>query len=252
MKHPDATVSSVSELVTALMNFSKPGETVWFRGQEHKDWPLQPSIARYPKGIDAEIMLIKRFTQNAMPYLENKRPKAEWEWLFVMQHYGVPTRLLDWTESPLVGLYFAVQDNPAQNGNDGALWCLHPTDLNTKANLNFTFPSELPTFDQDEEVMQNYLPTRVAIDRKSNLNPVAAIALRDSPRMYAQLGVFTITHRNQTPIETIATGDHIWRLIIPAAAKKQLREELAYLSFTKLTLFPELSNVAVTAKELLA
>lgn len=252
MKHVDTNVSSVSDLVTSLMSLYNPAETVWFRGQENKDWTLQPSIARHTKGVDAEVMLIKRFTQNAMPYLENKRPKAEWEWLFLMQHYGVPTRLLDWTESPLVGLYFAVQDNPAQNGNDGALWCLLPTTLNTKANFSFRFPSELPTFDQDEELMSSYLPTRVAVDHKSNLNPVAAIALRDSPRMNAQLGVFTITHRHQTPIEQIAPQDHIWRFIIPAGAKDQLRKELAYLSFTKLTLFPELSNVALTAKELLA
>ncbi len=232
MKHKDKTVSSISELITRLMELYTPGETVWFRGQENKDWVLTPSIARHAKGIDAEIMLLKRFTQNAMPYLENKRPKAEWEWLFLMQHYGVPTRLLDWTESPLVGLYFAVQDNEKENGNDASLWCLLPTQLNTKANFAFDFPSELPTFDQDEEIMKNYLPTRVALDRKSHLNPVAAIALRDSPRMNAQLGVFTITHREQTPIDKVDTGDHIWRFLIPAAAKPELRKQLAYLRFS--------------------
>ncbi len=99
--------------------------------------------------------------------------------------------------------------------------------------------------------MQSYLPTSVAIDRKSSLNPVAAIALRDSPRMYAQLGVFTITHREQTPIEKVSPTDHLWRYIIPAGVKAEVRKQLTYLRFTKLTLFPELANVALTAKEIL-
>lgn len=251
MKYADSTIGSVSDLVAALAAFYKPGETVWFRGQENQAWDLRPSIARHAKGIDAEIMLMKRFTQNAIPHLAS-RPSGEWEWLFVMQHYGVPTRLLDWSESPLVGLFFAVWDNPRENGNDAALWCLSPIDLNKGSRLSFKFPSELPTFDQDSDVLGAYLPTSVAIDRKSDLGPVAVIALRDSARIYAQLGAFTITHREQTPIDSIAPLDHIWRLLIPASAKDRIRQELASLSFNKLTLFPELPNVALTAKELLA
>jgi FRG domain len=85
MKHKDKKISSVSNLLNALLGAYTPGETVWFRGQVNKDWTLTPSICRHPNGIDAEIMLLKRFMQNAMPYVEHKRPKAEWEWLFLMR-----------------------------------------------------------------------------------------------------------------------------------------------------------------------
>ena len=56
---------------------------------------------------------------------------------------------------------------------------------------------------------------------------------------------------SKPPIEAIGAGNHAWRWVIPAAAKKDLRKELALLGFTALTLFPELDRVADMAKELL-
>ena len=69
------------------------------------------------------MQLIKRFKQNAFQFLDLV-PKDEWEWIFLMQHYRVPTRLLDWTESPLIGLYFAVSDKAVKRVQTAAaLWC---------------------------------------------------------------------------------------------------------------------------------
>ena len=69
--------------------------------------------------------------------------------------------------------------------------------------------------------------------------------------MVAQLGTFTINHRDHTPIERLADQQHVWRWVVPADAKVEIVKELASLGLTKLTLFPELDSVADLAKELL-
>jgi hypothetical protein len=185
--------------------------------------------------------------QNATPHLQGQ-PQEEWEWMFLMQHYRAPTRLLDWTESALAALYFAVSKQKHRK-SDGAVWCLDPIGLNNAANIKFSFEPEIPSFGRDK-VMDSYLPTHVH-ESTSDLNPIAIMGPRNTPRMAAQLGTFTINHRLHGPIETIGNGSHVWRWIIPAAAKKELIRELAHLGFTELTLFPELEKVADLSKELL-
>lgn len=239
-------INGITELLEELQQDFNEKDIVWFRGQSKLNWKLIPSIARKQKWIDSEMTLIKRFKQNALPFSKN-RPISEWEWLFLMQHHGVPTRLLDWTESPLVGLYFAVNENPR---SDGALWSLQPTKLNKHANINYAFDLEVPSFDQDP-ILENYLPSKLASEKTSDLQPIAAMAMRDNPRIYAQLGTFTITHREQYAVEDVADKKHIKCYTIPKARKNFIKKQLAYLKFTKLTLFPELDNVAIIAKEVL-
>jgi FRG domain len=247
MRYQDIEVNNIAELLNAFSQQIQPGELIWYRGQSVSTRPLIPSLARQARGIEAEFTLCKRFMQNAVPF-RTLRPKDEWEWLFLMQHHGVPTRLLDWTESPLVGLYFAVDSNLDQ---DGALWCLLPTRLNEQANITYDFSAEIPCFGYDS-ILDNYLPTRIAGERGTRLSPVAALALRENPRMYAQLGTFTITHREQTALEAVGATDHVWKIVIPSASKQSIKQQLSYLRITKLTLFPELDNVALIAKEVLA
>lgn len=168
--------------------------------------------------------------------------------MFLMQHYRLPTRLLDWTESPLTALYFATSDTKHKS-HDAALWCLDPVALNAFANISFSSTVEIPAFDHDK-VLDSYLPSHIAGETTSLLNPIAGIAVRNSPRIAAQLGTFTITHREHTPIEDIGDKEHTWRLVIPSDSKRKILAELAQLRVSKLTLFPELDSVAADAMEI--
>ena len=167
-----------------------------------------------------------------------------------MQHHRLKTRLLDWTESPLVGLFFAVEDSHFEQ-KDTTLWCLDPVALNNNANVRFEHSLEIPAFDHDE-ILNNYLPTTMAQETQSRLPPIAAIASRNSSRIAAQLGTFTISHRDFTPIEEVGDRSHAWRIDIPADARPTIAEELRHLKHTRLTLFPELDSVAEEAQEMLS
>lgn len=247
MRYKDRDIKSVAQMLGALKQQVKAKQLVWFRGQARKDWTLVPSLARKPKHLKAESALIKRFMQDAVPHI-TAPPREEWEWIFLMQHHRAFTRLLDWTESPLAGLYFAVSEKRHKEV-DGAVWCLDPVALNRAANLKFQFEPEIPAFGRDK-VLDSYLPSQVQ-ENPAELFTVAIVGPRNTPRMAAQLGTFTVNHRLHTPIEVIGDGKHVWRWIIPWEAKKKIMEELALLEVSALTLFPELDKVADVSMEIL-
>jgi hypothetical protein len=96
----------------------------WFRGQANYRYKLVPSIFRInefkaDKYNEAEIYqeFIRRYPEHSNSH------KNIFEWLTLMQHYGLPTRLLDWTTNLLVALFFAVKD---EKHEDGAVFAFNP------------------------------------------------------------------------------------------------------------------------------
>jgi hypothetical protein len=246
------TSASISELLDILPKiYGKPGKpkTVWFRGQGNCQWHLEPSLSR--RGlVDSELMLMKQFKQNAFQFLANP-PQSESEWIFLMQHYAIPTRLLDWTEHPLVGLYFAVEEYGSGMKQAAALWCLYPQELNKISGVVLTPADDIPAFG-DEKELNDYLPSGVRLGN-SKKNPLAVIAARRFDRVYAQKGVFTIQHREVIRIEDLRDGSgdqpHLLRIKIQRQHVSRLRKELALLGVNKLTIFPQLDNAAAQVME---
>jgi hypothetical protein len=242
MRYKEKTLHGVDDLVRALAGHVRPQTIVWYRGQGSAGWELTPSLARDEgEHLAKEGAIAKRFIQNATQLLGSP-PQDEWGWQWLMQHHRVPTRLLDWTESPLVALYFAVH---AHDRTDGAFWCLDPIALNTKANVKFSYALELPSF--HDRQLENYLPSR--IDPRSPMDPIAVVGPRSSKRMAAQTGVFTVNHAVYKPIDQLGDQKHVWRYIIPKSSKAKIRSELKSLGYTSLALFPDLDQVAALIKE---
>ncbi len=77
--------------------------------------------------------LLFRFQQQAHQYTAQLPPDDDLpsSWYAIMQHYGVPTRFLDWTKSAYVGLYFAVEEEPSEDGC--AVWAIDMEWLEDKA-----------------------------------------------------------------------------------------------------------------------
>jgi hypothetical protein len=105
---------------------SEERSVAWYRGHENEDWSLSPALLRAPyvaKGRHHEETFFFEFKARGQQHL-SFRPANDLEWMMVAQHHGIPTRLLDWTESAATALFFAVR--PSDPAHDGAVWVIDP------------------------------------------------------------------------------------------------------------------------------
>lgn len=234
----DKKIRSIGELIERVKNDRRSVDgPVWFRGHNSQHWRLFPSISR--KNLKKkEVDYLREFKQDGTLLVE-PRPMHDYEWLFIMRHHDIPTRLLDWTESPLVAAYFATYDKKSKA--DGVIWSLLPLEFNKsiKGLLDY---SALPTFEENED-MKAYSPLNYEGSTNANSPPIAFLAPRNSARMQAQLSVFTISHGSKIPIDKVDNGKYVWKYIIPNSAKERIRKELELLKINRFQLFPELARI---------
>lgn len=134
-------ITSVAEFMSAIESLGWEGE-VWFRGQR-EPWSLLPKVFRYAYN---EVELLQDFRLRAPAYGETPESGRNDEWLFLAQHFGVPTRLLDWTASALVALFFAAE-NPVGGSpvkRDPVIWALRPVILNILSRIPYGIKSGKP------------------------------------------------------------------------------------------------------------
>ena len=104
-------VNSVSEFIEKIVQLDKEeGTEIFYRGHADRDWELLPSIFRTPNGVEKEHLLFRDMVAHEPQSFSEC--KSALDYLVQMQHYGLPTRLLDMTTNPLVALYFACQPTP--------------------------------------------------------------------------------------------------------------------------------------------
>jgi len=145
-------------------NFDQP----FWRGYGDAEWPLRPQVFRrdplhpeVPK-YD-ECALIGHFQVRAATRSHTKAPELDdfFGWLFLAQHYGLPTRLFDWTENPLVALYFAVEEQEHKD-RDRCVWALWPGKLNQDYYNNYG-PVQIGNPNDSYDLVQIREPTVIEL-----------------------------------------------------------------------------------------
>lgn len=237
---------------------SKRGKRLWYRGCGKASHKLKPSLYRHKKHqtIDEILVLEKellaRFRQRSIPF--HSRPLTdEWEWLFLMQHYGVPTRLLDWSESPLMALFFAVtlaahkigkSGRPVFSG-DACIWLLDPEKWNKHSVSLKSFPGSVLTTDDANSTA--YKPVGNVATMKPS--PIALYGAHNSQRIVAQRGVFVCFGKDTRPMEVAYDkegfpADCLMKLVLKKGRLPHLHEALRRQGITDSVAFPDLDGLA--------
>jgi hypothetical protein len=252
------TLEDYTQLVGALM---VDDTQLWYRGAGKATHALKPGLYRHPTITDAaelfslELKLLQRFRQRSIPYEERPFLRDEgWEYLFLMQHYGVPTRLLDWTENPYIGLYFAVTGADIDQATgvaseDACIWVLNPGPWNAASLSDISFPAEILSV--PDQALKPFEPqSDLTYVRNA---PVAIYGLHNSPRIVAQRGAFTVFGQCTDALDAIYTTgpyatDTLVQALIPRDAVDKLRRALFSTGITDSVVFPDLSGLALDIK----
>ena len=168
-----------------------------------------------------------------------------------MQHYRLPTRLLDWTESPLIAAFFASEVCKCHDkfpetieDPDGALFALSPYKLNElKADADRLFMPE------DDLAKQLIAP---AFDRDA-VETAKVIAIRPAEvdvRLMVQLSEFTLNGYNSALENLTRTGEFLMKFRIPSESKLEMRKELKRLGVRLSSIFPDLEHLAEEIRQL--
>jgi hypothetical protein len=253
MEEPERLVRSVNEYLDVTSKVEKKWKftnddigRAWYRGQQRRHWRLVPSIVRqgcFDRETEDEIR--EEFAVRA-PGVSGSEPVPanNWDLYFLMQHYGAPTRLLDWTESPLIALYFAVRDNPGYY--DSAVWALDAYELNRQVigKEEVISPSAAGANPKDTKRVAPWLPERWS-RAKLPEDPVAIFPTHIARRISSQKSCFTIHGAKEDGLARFGAGRRscLVKTVIPAQSILNIRLALRRCGIDDTTIFPDLEGL---------
>lgn len=250
---------------------------VWFRGQSH-DWPLLPrvfrpvhrrtqagsTICRY-----SEYTVLNAFLALYANYVTERFEEGSIELFAFMQHYGIPTRLLDWTESSLIGLYFAISDDCSNRATDDihpVVWMMHPGGLNslTSPATSGPFLSTIQLVSARLQAIGSLRSDGTIIDDFYEKHPEYAqfkeradwlkhpVALyprsRANMRLATQKGTFTLHGTDTLPIDGVlfecSKTESLLKIRIDPSSVCAIADELRGAGVSHRSVFPDLTGLS--------
>jgi hypothetical protein len=209
IKTNERLLNNVQEYVDVIEYLRKAFdvEKPWYRGVSHAKYGLIPKIYRdrlWERHKDYEWWLCVDFENRARPFIPNHHNYSAWDWYFTMQHYGLPTRLLDWTTGSLIALYFAVRK--PENTYIPSVYFMNPYWFDEfvykkKNGEGVVYNTDVKAISEEHESrIFAYLGTR----KEAPSFPFCLEPAAIDTRIHAQKGVFTIHGKHIDPFRILA------------------------------------------------
>jgi FRG domain len=277
---------SLSEYIAIIEAVSAAATKVlWFRGQSSASHRLSPSVLRETKrhtdifgrlitpgqivtasggqvtGMNPERML-DNFKRRSRPFID-QTPENDFEWMFIAQHHGLPTRLLDWSTNALAAFFFAVSGAKSIEG-DGATACsayvddgdefrddgsavfvMDPGEYNEKA-YGLSDPVDVAAHAEQWGMYLDPMAAKLPASKYSNFAPLCVYAPHMSTRIRAQSGVFTLHGRNIWPIDYYDDfRPLITKIFVPYTATLNVTRSLSSVGVNASFIYPGLDTIAL-------
>lgn len=207
-------INQLEDLVALILSFGNTAiSAMSYRGIRDERFPLVPHVGRVNSFRDKKLTayeekeMLELFKQQAIQHLDYV-PANEWEWLGLAQHYGLPTRLLDWSHNPLVACWFAVK---AESETDSALYVIE--------GMKAVDISKTPNPFGIEEVARYY-------------------PMHCTSRITAQSAHFTVHPDAYIPFEQAK------KYVIPNEARSNIKKDLHKMGVNSSTVYPDLDGIA--------
>ena len=243
-----------SEIIEEIDRLSKDKTngcySPFFRGLSKKSHNLLPALFR-ERDISRDLQYLKNqemtvyydFVSNSSNSHSNC-VKDSWEVLYEMQHREIPTRLLDWTGSFAVALYFALRNY--DDTKTPCVWILNPKMLNIKS----VKKPRIISIEEGQVLDYKKMFVTREFEKKAFENPIAILPVKSHPRITAQNSFFTVHGSNLNPLDKIYSNDVIKRFDIPKEVIPDALKFLKMANMNEFTLFPDLDGLGRRIKKI--
>lgn len=209
-----------------------------FRGQGDANWPLETTLERSGAGPSEPTMILnyKRASRIFIPQEEIPEKDNTLEWLSLMQHYGVPTRYLDFTASPFVAAFFAYEN---LTDKDVAIWVIdHET-------LTNTFIDDLKKDYSDSDLEADYYGITNRDLTENKINKIIPVLIENfNRRSFFQQSIFLSSGNAIEPFMELLenTKVKVVKIVLPYKDQLHAMYNLNRMTINRATLFPDIEG----------
>jgi len=217
-----------------------------FRGLSEADYRLETTLLRL--GGDFQLLerhLLRNFSKYALRNVVER--DSIWHWLSLAQHYGLPTRLLDWTYSPFVAMHFATA-NIEKFDQDGVIWAVNY--LKAHHLLPEKLRHQLDAEGANVFTVGMLAESVCSLRELDELSPDHFVVFFEPPsiddRIVNQFAFFSVMSNSCALLDHwLNKHPGIWRkIVIPAELKWEIRDKLDQANITERVLFPGLGGLS--------